>query len=173
MEYQLPTISQKVQSLTKVDLKRPKQANLRRAVSTAYYALFHFLVEESCRNLVGSANEQRTYRDVLARAFEHGAMKDACASFSGGTLPKGVSKGLPTGFQIEQTLQEICAVFVDAQEKRHLADYDRSERFGRSDVQAFIADVTSAIEKFARLAHQNARKFFLASLVTWKTLKAR
>ena len=34
--------------LAKLDVKKPKQANLRRAVSSAYYAVFHFLVHEAC-----------------------------------------------------------------------------------------------------------------------------
>jgi hypothetical protein len=42
------------------------QATLRRAVSTAYYALFHFLVEEACANW--TRPEQR---HALARTFIH------------------------------------------------------------------------------------------------------
>ena len=42
------------------------QATLRRAVSTAYYSLFHFLVEETCRNW--ARPEQR---HKLARSFDH------------------------------------------------------------------------------------------------------
>ncbi len=46
--------------------KNPTQASLRRAVSTAYYALFHLLIQEA------SANWSRLdTRDYLARAFEH------------------------------------------------------------------------------------------------------
>ena len=33
----------------------PKQAGLRRAVSTAYYALFHFLIEEVVNKWASSA----------------------------------------------------------------------------------------------------------------------
>ena len=33
--------------LLHLEKRRPKQASLRRAVSAAYYALFHFLIEES------------------------------------------------------------------------------------------------------------------------------
>ena len=34
------------ETLAKLDAKKPKQANLRRAVSSAYYAVFHYLVHE-------------------------------------------------------------------------------------------------------------------------------
>jgi len=40
--------------LAKLDAKKPKQANLRRAISSAYYAVFHLLVDEACRVQIGA-----------------------------------------------------------------------------------------------------------------------
>ncbi len=68
------------------DARKPKQANLRRAVSSAYYGVFHYLDRESCNRLFGSQHGQAPYRHVLGRAFVHTGMKKACASFAGGTL---------------------------------------------------------------------------------------
>jgi hypothetical protein len=34
-------------TLATLDVRKPKQANLRRAVSSVYYAVFHLLVDES------------------------------------------------------------------------------------------------------------------------------
>jgi len=42
------------------------QATLRRAVSTAYYALFHLLIEAACKNWA-----QPQQRGNLARQFDH------------------------------------------------------------------------------------------------------
>jgi len=36
--------------LAKRERNRPRQASLRRAVSTAYYALFHLLISEAASN---------------------------------------------------------------------------------------------------------------------------
>ncbi|MFM7844718.1 MAG: hypothetical protein ACKPEY_10870, partial [Planctomycetota bacterium] len=47
--------------------KRPRQANLRRAVSTAYYAVFHYLVDEVCCAQIGTQNSQREHRNAVAR----------------------------------------------------------------------------------------------------------
>ncbi len=44
----------------------PKQASMRRAVSTAYYALFHLLVGEAVNNWA-----VQRHRDILARLFDH------------------------------------------------------------------------------------------------------
>jgi hypothetical protein len=47
--------------LAKTDVRKPKQVNLRRAVSSAYYGLFHYLVDESCCILFGSQHTQAGY----------------------------------------------------------------------------------------------------------------
>src|SRR5260370_35449053 len=58
--------------LAKREPKRPRQASLRRAVSTAYYALFHLLITEAVSNWRIAAQ-----RPLLARIFEHNSMKAA------------------------------------------------------------------------------------------------
>ncbi len=68
----------------------PKQASLRRAVSTAYYALFHLLIDEA----VGNWRVARQ-RGVLARTFDHGKMKSVCEAlvtnfYKGGSPSAGV-----------------------------------------------------------------------------------
>src|SRR5215207_8379980 len=59
---------------------RPTQVNLRRAISTTYYALFH-AVARNCADLVAggqtSARSKHAWRQVY-RALEHGAAKTAC-----------------------------------------------------------------------------------------------
>ena len=50
--------------LVNMDGANPKQASLRRAVSTAYYALFHLLVDEAVSNwaVVRAGNKCRRKR---------------------------------------------------------------------------------------------------------------
>ena len=60
------------------DKKKPRQANVRRAASTAYYALFHFLSDKVAKNLVGGTNNSTEIRAWLARALEHGTMSKVC-----------------------------------------------------------------------------------------------
>jgi hypothetical protein len=160
-------------TLATLDARRPKQANLRRAISAAYYALFHFLVDEACRAQIGSLHDQAPFRQVLARAFGHGVMNEACKSFAGGTLKKGVSKGLPIGFRIPIEIRDLAATFVDLQDKRHLADYDLTERFKRSDVITLITRVRKDIERFQNLIPTDEKQFFLAWLWAWKELANR
>ncbi len=163
--------------LAKVDAKKPKQANLRRAVSSAYYAVFHFLVEESCRLVFGTQHGQAAYRHTLGRAFAHSVMKQACASFTGGTLKDAIVKGLPRNasgrYLIHDVIRNMARVFAEMQEKRNLADYDRRERFKRSEVLTLILQAKDWTEKFAALPMSDDKRFFLACLWAWKELANR
>jgi hypothetical protein len=59
-------------SLVRKEPRNPKQASLRRAVSTAYYALFHLLISEAAANW-----NRANLRTALGRAFDHSIMKAA------------------------------------------------------------------------------------------------
>ncbi len=159
--------------LATLDARKPKQSNLRRAISAAYYAAFHLLIDEACRVQIGAQHNQAPFRQVLGRAFAHGVMKEACKSFGGGTLKKGVAKGLPVGFTIPGEIRRLAEAFVELQEKRHIADYDLTERFKRSDVLTLIIEISDRIEDFTKLASSNEKRFFLACLWAWKELANR
>ncbi|MBW3599365.1 MAG: hypothetical protein KY475_19110 [Planctomycetes bacterium] len=159
--------------LARLDPSRPKQANLRRAVSSAYYAVFHFLADQACRAAIGAHHDQGPYRQVLARAFAHNVMKAACVSFAGGTLKASVAKGLPSGFVVSTEIRHIARTFVNLQEQRHLADYDLSERFRRSDVLLLVDQAENAVRQFKALPASNEKKFFLACLWAWSNLANR
>src|SRR5258708_1560887 len=59
---------------------RPRQASLRRSVSTAYYALFHLLISEATFNW-----KRADQRPLLARFFEHGKMRTSESKESNAT----------------------------------------------------------------------------------------
>jgi hypothetical protein len=57
---------------------RPRATDLRRAVSAAYYAVFHTLTT------AGAARQHTdaAVRQLVARAFEHRGMKDVARQFA-------------------------------------------------------------------------------------------
>jgi hypothetical protein len=57
-------------------LGRPKTVWLRRAVSTAYYALFHFLTQELAKHLLPSGAAADQLR--MTRSVGHDQLKDVC-----------------------------------------------------------------------------------------------
>src|SRR5271169_916243 len=96
------------------DGANPKQASLRRAVSTAYYALFHLLIDEA----VGNWSVVRQ-RSLLARTFDHGKMKNVCEN----CVKQFYGAGSPAaGLQ----LKKVAQTFARLQDRRHIADYDNA-----------------------------------------------
>jgi hypothetical protein len=60
----------------------PKQASLRRSVSTAYYAVFHLLIAESTANW-----SRHALQSALGRAFDHSPMKSASRAVLNSSFP--------------------------------------------------------------------------------------
>jgi len=140
--------------------KEPRQASLRRAVSTAYYALFHLLISEA------SLNWKRVeYRDALARVFEHGKMKSACRKKMGEltayykTNPRAGSE-----LTVSQHLHRVAETFVEAQNNRHAADYDNSRVWARTAVLAEIETVADTFKSWRAKRNENVAQAFLVSL---------
>ena len=62
--------------LMELSPRRPSQANLRRAVSTAYYALFHCLAACAANSLIGRVRDAAWHQTY--RVLEHGKAREAC-----------------------------------------------------------------------------------------------
>lgn len=110
----------------------PRQANLRRSVSTAYYALFHCMVG-AATDLLAGVNARGTRRHLaIYRSFEHGRMADVCQKVSKGNICNEADVRFNIG------IQECAAAFVELQEARHVADYDPNVRIPLSDARAAV-----------------------------------
>ena len=148
--------------------KRPKQASLRRAVSSAYYALFHLLIRDSAFDATPSS--PLGLRELAARALGHADMKNVCKGFVAGNAAylKSVAPGATKPFQtseippstqkvlvfpIEVGLIMVMSAFVDLQEARHDADYNTASSWNRMDV---LTKVQSARDAFSAWASVKA-----------------
>ena len=106
--------------LAKREKKKPRQASLRRAVSTAYYALFHLLIHEATLNW-----RRVDQRPLLARFFEHGKMRTASRKQTD-DLNAFFKTNPPAGPELNTAkhLHRIADTFFQAQQQRHTAGYD-------------------------------------------------
>ncbi|MBW3539716.1 MAG: hypothetical protein KY476_05550 [Planctomycetes bacterium] len=156
--------------LAKRDRRRPQQGNLRRAVSTAYYALFHFLIDRASRFLVGSSGDRTPLRQLLSRAFSHADVALACKSFSGGTLPATIGRYF-AGMSIPAQVQNLAETLGLAQQLRHRADYDLAASFNRNDVLSLIDDVEQRIEEWQQVETDPAARLLLVSLLIWERIR--
>ena len=125
---------------------RPRQIRLRRALSTAYYAMFHALCRSNAETLIGSAQVmQGTESWVWAyRALNHGPAKNKMAGYR------------PNG-QIHQDIASFSRVFSNLQEHRHDADYDPRKVYTRREVDTLINQAEVAIETFEAVSARDRR----------------
>jgi hypothetical protein len=135
--------------------KNPTQASLRRSVSTAYYALFHLLIQES------SANWSRAdTRDYLARAFEHRTMKQACTWAENATYDSAISP------QVVAKLRSVARAFRELQLQRHLADYSNATKWDRIKASAKVNQAKSAFNDWKLIRNEFIAQKYLVSLLS-------
>lgn len=127
---------------------KPSQSNLRRAVSTAYYAMFHCLAKSCADDFVGgygSTRSKHAWRQVY-RALEHGVSKKAC-----------IKTDIISKFPDE--IIDFAAGYVSMQSKRHDADYDPNTKMYKADVLNDVTIVETLITKFQRVSKKDRRAF--------------
>ena len=163
-------------SLATSDAKKPKQANLRRGVSSAYYALFHFLSEEAARIFVGASPQNRMRRDLARRAVAHTRVKDVCQEFLKPTprnllQPYWISAGIPNN----NDLVTVCNNLIILQDFRHKADYDFSATIARSEALDACDKVKEAMAAWNRLkaSHPDAVALCAMCVLLWPGLCGR
>ena len=138
--------------LAEVNTRRPRRADLCRAVSTAYYALFHCLAHTCADSLVGRARKvgDRPAWSQVYRALEHGQARKRC-------------ENLPSRFPDE--VRKFGQTFAEMQSKRHLADYDPDRLVRKSEVVADINDVGAVIDRFLETPRGVRRDFAIHVLM--------
>ena len=130
--------------LTAISRRRPSQANLRRAVSTAYYAMFHCLAGATADLLIGRRRSPAWHQ--VYRALEHGRARTACEH-----------KRAMAGFPPE--ILDFAEAFVMLQDARHQADYALEGRYDKLVVLAAIDRAENAIVQFEQADIQHRRGF--------------
>ncbi len=133
------------------DRGRPRQADLRRAVSCTYYALFHALARCGADLLVGSGasiRKSQAWRQTY-RALDHGRAKRHCA--------EGRYKRVRQ--QFPQAIQVFADHFAKMQNQRHQADYDPLATFSRSEVQFWIRETKQVLAGFRKTGRRDQRAF--------------
>ena len=137
------------EQLAGLDSGRPRQANLRRAISAAYYALFHLLIDDFVANW-----ELEHQRVRLGRMFEHRKMREATF--------KAVNKSAPT--PIESDLLKVIGTFVRLQDDRYAADYDIAKVWSRSDVMTSLALAEQAFKSWRNIRKDKIAQDHLLSM---------
>ncbi len=153
------------QELANLHPESAHQASLRRAVSTAYYALFHLLISEATANWA-----RPELRAMLGRCFEHGPMKTASearvaqinAALKGG-LKDAAGGGAERAAALR--LRTVANAFIQAQQRRNDADYNMAKEWTPVEVDAQIASVQEGFQAWNSIREESVAQAYLVSLL--------
>jgi len=143
------------------EARKPKQASLRRAVSSAYYALFHLLVAEAAQRLAPA--QPPLLRRQVARAFAHGQMRQVCESIRRRQPPAPLDALL--ALPIEPDLAIVAQTFPVLQQARHDADYNLAAVLSRVDVRQNIKQAELAFSSWKTVRSGPNATVFLTALL--------
>ncbi|MGO9255759.1 MAG: hypothetical protein ACLQU1_05590 [Bryobacteraceae bacterium] len=128
--------------------KNPRQSSLRRAVSTAYYALFHLLTADFVRNW-----KRPDQRVRLGRMFDHKRMRQATFR------PQG-----PKPTLVEADLQKVIEAFGDLQDDRLIADYDFGRDWSRGEVMESLATADEGFKAWRTIRNEKVAQDLLLTM---------
>ena len=122
---------------------------MRRAVSTAYYAIFHLIVEDFVEHW-----EFEDQRARLARMFDHKKMREAPFR------PKDEKNPTP----VEAALVEVKTAFQQLQAHRHRADYDLAWNIVPTDVRDAVELAERTFVKWRSIRDDDLARQHLLSM---------
>jgi hypothetical protein len=118
-------------TLCAADPRRPKQVSLRRARSSAYYAVYHELSESVVAFVL--PGRRWDLQVLLRRKLAHRTMKNVAQRASSSAT---------------RALAAVGSAFVSLQEARHRADHDFSRSFTRFETATWIRRAADAVDKW-------------------------
>jgi uncharacterized protein (UPF0332 family) len=149
------------QHLANLEPANPGKACLRRAVSTAYYALFHLLISEATLNW-----GRPELRAELGRVFGHGKMKSASMEKRAGLDAHFKKNPLRSQeMTVFKHLRTVADTFIQAQQRREEADYDTGKEWNQTEVLTQIDAVAVAFKSWQAIREEPAAQAYLVSLL--------
>lgn len=138
-----------------LDPQQPTQADLRRAISTAYYALFHCLALSGADLLIGAERDSAWHQ--VYRALEHGKTVRICDDDQ-------------RMAEFPESIREFAAAFVFLQRERQQADYAFEVWYNKTYVLENIDRAEKAINHYERAGVQDRRRFVALALFRQRPL---
>ena len=133
------------------------KVHLRRAVSTAYYAMFHCLARISADRLIrarGALRDRAAWLHVY-RSLQHQQAQKQCLNTRAMAMHP-------------EAIRRFAAQFAGLQEQRHRADYNPAATFETADVRRAIRAAAEVIRPF-----EEASEADQAAFAAWVLLVAR
>lgn len=140
-----------------------RQVDLRRAISAAYYSVFHLLTAAAADRIVGRGKRATAHYALVYRDLDHRTLAQFCALASRPSLPPRYRRCCPEGGFSGKAQDFARAAFL-LQQQRHAADYDPEQRFKPSEAEALIDVARTAVRQWST-ADPEEREAFLMLLM--------
>src|SRR5262249_10623957 len=144
---------------------RPRQADIRRAISAAYYGIFHATLAAAADMYVGASKRASVRYGLIYRSIDHRRLREICEKVTKPQLQSRYRPCVPaSGFR--KNIAAFATAVVELQQKRHAADYDPMKSMTRSDAMAAVATARAAFTYF--LAASDEDRDALLSLLLFE-----
>lgn len=153
---------------------RPRDANLRRGMSSAYYAVFHDITALAVDHVLRSAPVAA--QNDVRRTWTHGEVAGACKLVKERAQVLAHNPTAPPSKKDSQWgplvdlaasdphMADAARLFLELQEQRHAADYDHGAHFDKASLLSACQDAEDARAELGS-AGASAREAFLALLL--------
>ena len=129
---------------------RPKTIHLRRAISTAYYALFHEIVRQGAEMLVpGTSPQNKSRRNAATRWIGHSDLRKLADDMGKETGPLRSVVGA-----VHKDLKHLTSTFAHLQEQRERADYAHDFEIDKPGALAVVDRAKDAMKRARNLRQE-------------------
>jgi hypothetical protein len=143
-------------------LTRPNEVDVRRAVSAAYYGLFHAVLTAAADQAVGEDFRTLRIYGFVYRSISHASLRDLCGAIK--RVPDKYKPHVPHG-GFDNHLREFATALIQLYEKRQIADYDPVAPVLRSDAVALIGLARQGLMHFEAASDEHRMTFLTLLLI--------
>jgi hypothetical protein len=140
-----------------------RQVDLRRAISAAYYAVFHTVMIAAADRIVGRNKRSAPQHALVYRGIDHRALSNFCMMASRPSLPSKYLSCCPGG-GFGSAIQSFSRAVIDLQLQRHSADYDPGQYIDASEAGAWIRIARDSIAQWGAAPGDEREAFLLLLL---------
>lgn len=132
---------------------QPSPVDIRRAVSTAYYGIFHHVSQWIFNGVAPTGAWLSIYR-----ALDHRTLFERC------------QKAQDPQWNFSRDILTYANKLVDCQKERVAADYDPAATIGFNDATAMVGSIERAIQLFNAAPNHEQRQFIMFIFITPRKL---
>jgi hypothetical protein len=142
---------------------QPRQIDLRRAISSAYYGIFHATLIAAADEVVGATKRSAPLYGLVYRSVDHRKLRDVCLEVRKPQPSTRYAPYVPAG-GFGAAIAAYAVSVVELQEKRYSADYNPLVSVTLSDARLAIATARTAVDRFTTSSTAGRSAFLMLLL---------